>query len=68
MQETGFSKNITIGKGLVAFRTLDEAVRGAESIAADYEAHSQAARKIAENYFDSDKVLGRLMEAVGVAP
>ena len=68
VQETGFSKNIRSGKGLVAFRTLDEAVRGAESIAADYESHSQAARKIAEQYFDSDKVLERLMEVIGVAP
>jgi hypothetical protein len=62
VQETGFSRHIPAGQGLVAFRTLDEAVRGAESIAADYAAHSHAAREIAERYFDSDKILGRLLE------
>jgi hypothetical protein len=62
VQETGFSRHIPAGRGVVAFRTLEEAVRGAESIAADYADHCQAAREIAERYFDSDKVLGRLLE------
>ena len=62
VQETGFSRHIPAVRGVVAFRTLDEAVRGAESIAADYAAHCRAAREIAEQYFDSDKVLGRLLE------
>jgi hypothetical protein len=56
------------GQGLLAFRTLDEAVRGANAIAADYAAHCQAARGIAERYFDSDLVLGRMLEEIGVAP
>jgi hypothetical protein len=68
VQETGFSRNLPEGRGLVAFDTLDTALRGVESIAADYNAHCQAAREIAEEYFDSDKVLGRLMEEIGVAP
>ena len=67
VQDTGFTKNIPSGKGLVSFRTLDEAIQGAESIAGDYEAHSQAAREIAEQYFDSDKVLGELLNASGVS-
>jgi hypothetical protein len=68
VQETGFSRNVPAGRGLVAFRTLDEAVRGAESIAEDYAAHCRAAREIAEQYFDSEKVLGGLLEETGVAP
>ena len=67
VQETGFSSNIQSGKGLVAFRTLDEAVAGAESIAANYAAHSRAARALAERYLDSDKVLGKLMQQIGVS-
>jgi hypothetical protein len=66
VQETGFSRNLPTGEGLLAFRTLDEAVQGADRIAADYEAHSEAARAIAEEYFDSDRVLGRLLEEVGL--
>ncbi len=67
VQDTGFSRTLPVGEGLLAFRTLDEAVAGAEAIARDYARHSRAARAIAEAHFDSDKVLGRLLEEVGVS-
>jgi hypothetical protein len=67
VQDTGFGRSIPVGEGLVAFRTLDEAVQGAERIAADYVGHCQAARGIAEQWFDSDKVLARFVEEVGAA-
>ncbi|HEX6189554.1 MAG TPA: hypothetical protein VFZ40_15845 [Pyrinomonadaceae bacterium] len=68
VQDTGFSKNLPVGEGLIAFRTLEEAVAGAESIARNYEKHARAARALAEEYFDSDKVLKELLNEVGVAP
>jgi hypothetical protein len=68
VQDTGFGRNLPTGEGLVAFRTLDEAIGGAERIANDYEEHCRAARALAEEYFDSDTVLGNLIEEVGVAP
>jgi len=68
VQDTGFSRNYPTGEGLVAFRTLEEAAKGAEQIVRDYEKHCQAAHAIAADYFDSDRVLGRLLEEVGVAP
>jgi hypothetical protein len=68
VQDTGFSRCLPTGEGLVAFHTFDEAAAGAESIAADYPAHCQAARRIAEREFDSDRVLGQLMEEIGVPP
>lgn len=64
VQDTGFSRNYPVGKGLFSFHTLDEAVQGAESIAADYDRHSRAARALAEEFFDSDKVLGHLIEEI----
>jgi hypothetical protein len=64
VQDTGFSRNYPLGEGLVAFRTLDEAVTGALQIARDYENHCRAARAIAESYFDSDRVLGQLVDEV----
>jgi hypothetical protein len=67
VQDTGFTRNLPAGEGLLAFRTLDEAVAGAGAIASDYERHSRAARAIAEQNFDSDKVLIRLLEEAGVA-
>lgn len=66
VQDTGFSRNLPVGEGLIAFRTVDEAVRGAESIARDYDRHARAARAIATEYFDSDNVLGNLIEAIGL--
>jgi hypothetical protein len=66
-QETGFSRHHPSGEGLLSFSTVEEAVEGVERIAGDYERHARAARAIAEEQFDSDKVLCRLLENVGVA-
>jgi hypothetical protein len=66
VQDTGFSHNFPTGEGLIAFRTLEEAIAGVESIVSDYPRHSQAARRLAEEQFDSDKVLGRMLEEVGL--
>jgi hypothetical protein len=68
VQDTGFSRNYPVGEGLVAFRTLEEAVACAQRIAADYDHNCRAARSLAEEYFDSDKVLGQFIEEIGVAP
>ena len=68
VQDTGFSRNYPVGEGLIAFRTLDDAIEGAARIAKDYDKHCRAARSIAEEYFDSDKVLGELIDQVGLAP
>jgi hypothetical protein len=67
VQDTGFSANLPVGEGLLAFSDLDEAVEGARRIAADYEGHRRAARAIAEAHFDSDAVLARFLEEAGVA-
>jgi hypothetical protein len=61
VQDTGFGERLPAGEGIVPFRTLDDAVAGAESIAADYERHARAARALAEEHFDSDRVLADLL-------
>ncbi len=66
LQDTGFSRNYPVGEGLVAFTTLDEAAAGAQRIASDYEAHRAAARALAEDRFDSDKVLPRFLAEAGM--
>lgn len=68
VQDTGFSRSYPTGEGLVAFRTLDEAVERAAQIVAAYDDHCAAARRLAEEHFDSDKVLGRFLEEVGARP
>lgn len=66
VQDTGFSRNYPVGEGLLAFSTLEQAVAGSERIAGDYEGHCQAARAVAEKYFDSDVVLSRFLDEVGI--
>jgi hypothetical protein len=67
VQNTGFSRNLPTGEGLLAFRTLEEAVAGAESIAAEYPRHCRAARAIAEEYFDSGTVLRKVLQQIDLA-
>lgn len=64
-QDTGFSERYPCGEGLVAFTTLDEAIAGVEAIRRDPARHAAAARELAEAYFASDIVLGRLLGALG---
>jgi hypothetical protein len=41
---------------------VDEAVDALRAVDADYGAHARAAREIAEAHFDSDRVLGSILE------
>ena len=63
VQDTGFSEILPCGEGLFAFRTEDDAVAAIGQINADYPRHCRAARAIAEQYFDSDRVLGEMLRA-----
>lgn len=66
VQSTGFDRTLPVGEGLVAFRTLAEARDGVRRILDDYEAHSQAARQLAETYFGSEVVLSRFCDVSGL--
>ncbi len=66
VQDTGLAGLYPLGEGLLTYRTLEEAVEGVEAISSDYERHCRAAREIAEEHFDSDGVLGRLLEKLEV--
>lgn len=66
-QETGFSKFVPCGRGLFAFSTSDEVLAAVEAINGDYRAHTHAAREIAREYFDSTKVIARMLQDVGIA-
>jgi hypothetical protein len=61
VQDTGVGRALPVGEGLVTFRTLDEAVAGAERILADPTAHRRAARSLAEEHLDAERVLGRFL-------
>jgi hypothetical protein len=64
-QDTGIRQHLPVGEGLLTFSTIDDAVQCIEDLNRDYERHSMAARKMAETYFDSERVLGELLKRVG---
>ena len=66
-QETGFSNYLPCGDGLIPFRTTADALSAIDRIRGDYTRHSRAAAGIAQEYFDSHKVLSKLLEAVGLS-
>jgi hypothetical protein len=64
-QETGFSRFLPTGQGLLAFSSLEEAAIAVERVNEDYAGHSRAARALAEFHFASDTVLQRLLQKLG---
>jgi hypothetical protein len=66
VQDTGLRDRVRGREGLVLYNTFEEAVDGYRQIYRDYERQCQAARAVAEELFDSDVVLSRLLKLVGV--
>jgi len=62
VQDTGFSSILPVGEGLLPFTTMDEAIEAIHEVEGNYTRHSKVARAIAQEYFDSDKVLSQLLE------
>lgn len=67
VQDTGFSDFIPTGAGLFAFNNIDEARLALAKVEQNYAKHQQAAFGIARKYFDSDKVIGKMLKDVGIA-
>jgi hypothetical protein len=62
VQDTGFSSIIPCGKGIMSFNTIDEAKEAIENVSHNYRSHARAASELANEYFDSRKVLERLLD------
>jgi hypothetical protein len=62
VQDTGFGSVLPVGEGIVPFTSMEDAVAAVRDVEAHYSRHARAAREIAQQYFDSQKVLGRLIE------
>ena len=65
-QETGFTKNYGGDAGLLAFRTLNDIGEAAKMVNADYKKHSGAARRIACEVFEAEKVLKSLLARAAI--
>jgi hypothetical protein len=66
VQSTGFEWRLPTGDGLLTFGNVQEAVDGIERMERDYQAHSEASRRIAEERLDARLVLGSMLNQVGL--
>jgi len=66
IQETGFTKNYGGKAGLLSFGSLGEIVDAVKTINADYAKHSRAARALAREVFEAEKVLKSLLDRSGI--
>jgi len=62
VQDTGFGAVLPVGEGILPFKTMAEAVAAVHEVEGNYPRHAKAARAIAKEYFDSDRILARLIE------
>lgn len=63
-QNTGFSRFLPTGEGLFAFNTMEEVLTGLEHLKRDYARQARTARALAEEYFDANRVLKKLLEKI----
>jgi hypothetical protein len=61
VQDTGLDSVLPVGRGVVTFSNLEEAIAGVREVDSNYERHARAAREIAVEFFDAGKVLPRLL-------
>ena len=66
-QDTGFGRALPTGEGLLTFTGVDAAAAAVEEVLSRPAAHATAARQIAEEALDSDRVLGALLDELGGA-
>ena len=64
VQDTGFSKTVPVGTGLLAFDTLEQASAAIETVERDYRSHAEAARELAADQFGAEKVLSRMLDDI----
>jgi hypothetical protein len=63
---TGFSRFYPVGEGLFEYADTAGAVAAIAAIGADYHRHAKAARRLAAEFFASDRVVGAMMDEVGL--
>jgi hypothetical protein len=61
MEDTGLSRHVPVGVGLLTYTDLESAVQCLEAVQHDYERHAAAARQFAREHLDSDRVLARIL-------
>ncbi len=63
-QDTGFGECLPTGDGLFRFTTEHDVLAAIDAVNSDYPRHARAARQLAEDHFDSRRVLSRLLREI----
>jgi hypothetical protein len=63
-QDTGWSRHIPQGRGLLAFDSEESAVEALRAVESEPMVHAKAAREIAHEYFDSKVVLTEMLDCL----
>lgn len=66
LQDTGFCDVLPTGAGLIAVKDQEEAAAAIDSVFAEYQMHAEAARRVAVEYLDAKKVMGGVLDAIGI--
>jgi glycosyltransferase involved in cell wall biosynthesis len=66
VQATGFEDVLPTGAGLFAVHTPQEAADALAEIRADYAGHAAAARALAREHFDGERLLGDALKLAGI--
>jgi len=61
-QETGFSEWLPAGEGVLSFSSREEALEAIHRLDSDFDHHCRRAREVAKEYFDSHRLLSRLVD------
>ena len=64
VQDTGFSRSLPVGDGILAFDTADDVIAALAEVEQNYGHHAESALAIANSHFDSDGVLNTLIADV----
>jgi hypothetical protein len=64
VQDTGFTSRIETGRGILAFNSVDQACASIEALESNYQLHYSVARELIQRYFDAEKVLSEMIEAI----
>lgn len=66
LQATGFEDVLPVGEGLFAVRDVHEAAGAIAEVRGDYDRHRAAARELAREFFDAERLLTRMLEQSGL--
>ncbi len=64
-QDTGLRDRFPSNQGIIFFSTFEESLQAVEELNRNYASHTSAARRLAEDYFNSDRVLSQLLIRLG---